>query len=321
MPATNRTPDGVDERIVLSSAAALESQSEHPIAAAIVTGALERGATLPEVEDFGSEPGLGVEGWVDGRSVRVGTREWLARAGVDTAALALAADETAARGRTPTFVALDGALVALLGLTDRALPEAPRVVREVEALGVETAMVTGDRWLTARAVAGDLGMPRVIAEVAPTQKATVVEVEQARGRIVAMIGDGVNDAPALAQADVGIAIGHGADVALAAADVALLSGGVENLPTALRLARATMRTIRRNLVWAFAYNVVGIPIAAGLLYPLTGWLLSPVYASAAMALSSVSVLASSLWLTRFGRGRTTSRDGGPEATPLRWAHE
>jgi len=233
--------------------------------------------------------------------VRVGTRAWLEMAHVTTAPLEHEADRLAALGQTPFFVAFDKGLVGLIAVADRPAVEAQSTIAALKGMGVDVAMVTGDRARTAQAVAKELGIARVHAEVRPEDKARVVFEERAKGRIVAMVGDGINDAPALAGAHVGVAIGHGADVAVAAADVALLRGGIGGLVTALRLSRATLRTIRQNLFWAFVYNVVGIPIAAGLLYPFTGWLLSPVLASAAMSLSSVSVLMNSLRLRRFGR--------------------
>ncbi len=295
---------GYDELALLSLVASAEKESEHPIAQAIVAGALERGATTGRALGFTSVAGYGIEARVGGSTVRIGTSAWLARAGVDTEELEPEADALAARGRTPSFVAIDGALAGLVAVADRASDQAKLAVQTLRRMGVDVAMVTGDRERTARAVAAELGIDHVIAEVKPEDKAAVVAREQARGKRVAMVGDGVNDAPALAGADVGVAIGSGADIAIAAADVALLDGGVAKLPTALRLARATLRTIRQNLFWAFAYNVIGIPIAAGVLYGWTGWLLSPVMASAAMSLSSVSVLLSSLRLRRFDRAVT-----------------
>lgn len=293
--------DGHDELALLSLVASAEQESEHPIARALVAGALERGATAGRALGFTSVPGYGIEARAGGSAVRIGTSAWLARAGVDTEELEPEADALAARGRTPSFVAIDGRLAGLVAVADRASDQAKLAVETLRRMGVDVAMVTGDRERTARAVAAELGIEHVIAEVKPEDKAAVVAREQARGKRVAMVGDGVNDAPALARADVGVAIGSGADIAVAAADVALLDGGIAKLPTALRLARATLRTIRQNLFWAFIYNVVGIPIAAGLLYGWTGWLLSPVMASAAMSLSSVSVLLSSLRLRRFDR--------------------
>ncbi|MBA3452948.1 MAG: copper-translocating P-type ATPase, partial [Deltaproteobacteria bacterium] len=292
---------GRGEVALLALVGTVERQSEHPVAQAIVNGAIDRGARLGDVSDFLMEAGAGVQGRVQGVTVRIGTSAWLAGAGVSTAALDASADELASRGRTPSFVALDGELAGIVAIADRPAAEAKKVIAELKAMGIDVAMVTGDRKGTAQAVAKELGIERVFAEVRPEDKARVVAEERAKGRTVAMVGDGINDAPALAGAHVGIAIGTGTDIAVAAADIALLRGGIASLPTALKLARSTLRTIRQNLFWAFIYNIVGIPIAAGALYPVTGWLLSPVLASAAMSLSSVSVLANSLRLRRFGR--------------------
>ncbi|HSK01761.1 MAG TPA: heavy metal translocating P-type ATPase [Kofleriaceae bacterium] len=292
---------GRGELALLAAIGAVERQSEHPVAGAIVAGAVARGARLAEATDFVVEPGAGVEGRVGVERVRIGTRAWLAAAGISTGSLDARADALASGGRTPSFVAIDGRLAGLVAVADRPAAEAARAIAELRELGIEVAMVTGDRLGTARAVAAAIGIERVFAELRPEDKARIVAEERARGRTVAMVGDGINDAPALAGAHVGVAIGTGTDIAVAAADIALLRGGIGALPRALRLARATLRTIRQNLFWAFLYNVIGIPIAAGALYPVTGWLLSPVLASAAMSLSSVSVLASSLRLRRFER--------------------
>jgi Cu+-exporting ATPase len=205
------------------------------------------------------------------------------------------------RGRTPFYVAIDGVLSGLVAVADPASFHARVALGELRAMGIDVAMVTGDRAGTARAIGLELGIDHVIAEVKPEDKARVVFEQRAKGHVVAMVGDGINDAPALAGAHVGIAIGSGTDIAVAAADIALMRGGIAGLPTALRLGRATLRTIRQNLFWAFAYNIVGIPLAAGVLYPWTGWQLSPVLASAAMSLSSVSVLTNSLRLRRFAK--------------------
>ncbi len=287
---------------ILELVAAVERQSEHPVAAAIVAGANERGVTVPDtVTDFHAEAGAGVEAVVHGVTVRIGTAAWLASAGVDTTSLEDVAEALAGKGRTPSFVAIEGALGGVIAVADRPTAEARRAIEELEALGIEVAMVSGDRRGTALAVAAELGIGRVFAEVRPEGKAQLVADERTRGRRVAMVGDGINDAPALAAADVGVAIGTGTDVAIATADIALLRGSIGSLPRAIRLARATLRTIRQNLFWAFIYNVIGIPIAAGLFYPFTGWLLSPIIASAAMALSSVSVLLNSIALRKFER--------------------
>jgi Cu+-exporting ATPase len=292
---------GMSDGALLELVASVEHASEHPVARAIVDGATSRGAVLKPVAHFTSEPGYGVQGSVQGRQVRIGTSAWLAKAGVDTSALEEAANELAALGRTPSFVAVDGELSGLIAVADQATDDAKLAIALLKDNGVDVAMITGDRERTGKAVASELGIERVFAEVKPDEKARIVEAERADGKIVAMVGDGINDAPALAAAHVGIAVGTGTDIAIAAADIALMRGGIRALPTALRLARRTLSMIRQNLFWAFVYNMVGIPIAAGALYPLTGWLLSPVLASAAMSLSSVSVLLNSLRLRHFER--------------------
>lgn len=291
------------ERSFLTLVASAEKASEHPVARAIVAGALERGATQEPSHGFTNVVGGGVEARVGEKLVRIGTAAWLAEAGIDSGVLEGKANELAEAGRTPSFVAVDGRLAGILAVADRPSPQAERAIVELRTLGVELTMLTGDRERTARAVAGELGIDAVIAEVRPERKAAVVAQQRGQGRTVAMVGDGINDAPALAAADVGVAIGSGSDIALAAADVVLLQGGIGSLPAALRLARQTLRTIRQNLFWAFIYNVVGIPLAAGVFVGWTGWSLSPVFASAAMSLSSVSVLLNSLRLRSFERRR------------------
>jgi Cu+-exporting ATPase len=307
-----------EEKRLLSLVASVEQASEHPVAKAIAEGARARGAERFEVSDFVSEAGEGVEGAVDGERVRIGTASWLARAGIRTEALEAEAERLAEQGRTPAFVSIGKKLAGIVAVSDPVTAEARVAVAELSAMGIEVAMVSGDRRAAAEAVARELGIARVIAEVKPEDKARIVAEERERGRIVAMVGDGINDAPALAGAHVGIAVGTGTDIAVAAADIALLSGGIAALPRALLLARRTLRTIRQNLFWAFIYNLIGIPIAAGLLYPYTGWLLSPVLASAAMSLSSVSVLGNSLLLRRFG-SRSRVRDDAA-APRLRHQH-
>jgi Cu+-exporting ATPase len=299
--ASNASTHALDRTTLLSYVAAIEARSEHPIADAIVRGATEQNVLRREARQVEASIGGGLVGTVDERRVLVGTARFLATHGVDASALEAEADALAARGRTPSFVAIDGALAGLVAVADRPKPEAREVIAQLHALGVEVAMVSGDRRATAEAIAKELGIERVHAEVLPEGKAAVVREERARGRVVAMVGDGLNDAPALAEAHVGIAVGSATDVAAAASDVALLRGGIAGLPSALRLGRRTLSVIRQNLFWAFVYNAVGLPLAAGLLYPWTGWQLSPLFASAAMSLSSVSVLLSSLRLRRFER--------------------
>ena len=281
-----------DEALRLVASA--EQQSEHPIARAIVEGAKARGAALSAPSEAAAAPGAGISAVVDGRRVLAGTRAHLLLAGVDVPPEAPGAHP----GATVSHVAIDGAYAGTLAVADPPAPGAREAVAALRALGIEPRMISGDREAAARAVAREVGIERVHAGVRPTEKAALV-AEARAGHRVAMVGDGINDAPALAAADLGVALGSGTEIAAAAADVTLLRGGIASLPAALELARATMRTIRRNLVAAFAYNVLCIPLAAGVLAPLTGWRLSPVIASAAMSLSSVSVLLSSLRLRGF----------------------
>lgn len=284
-----------DERL-LAIASAAERGSEHPLAHAIVRAATERHVPDLEATDVQVIPGHGVRAVVDHAPVLIGTVRWLASENASSETLSAAADELASRGRTPVAVAIAGSPAGVIGLFDAPHPAAHSAIQRLRALHIDTAVVTGDRQEPAQALASELGIAVVHAQTTPTEKATIVAEARARGRIVAMVGDGLNDAPALAGADVGIAIGTGTDVAQAAGEIILVQGGIAALPTALQLARQTMRTIRENLVWAFVYNLVGIPLAAGVLVPLTGWSLSPVIASVAMALSSVSVLGNSLRL-------------------------
>jgi Cu+-exporting ATPase len=291
---------GRSEEELLALAAAAEGGSEHPLGEAIVRAAEDRSAGMLTVTGFRAAPGGGVEATVGGRQVILGTEAFLARAGVDTTVLAASAERQAAQGRTPVLMAIDGGAAGVLAIADPVKPGSTDAVRRLSAAGLEVWMITGDRRAVAEAIGAKVGIgpDRILAEVAPADKAARVAELRAAGP-VAMVGDGVNDAPALATADVGIAIGTGADVAVQASDVTLVGDDLRSVPAAIRLSRATMRTIRQNLGWAFGYNVLLIPVAAGLLYPLTGWLLSPALAAAAMALSSVSVVTNSLRLRAF----------------------
>ncbi len=286
---------------MLGLAAALEKSSAHPLAGALVASAEEKGISLPDVSAFESRTGRGVVGTVAGRRILVGNARLFQEEGVDFSEVAEDAERFAREGKTPLLVAADGNVLGLLVVADREKPGSAEAIGSLRALGLRVILVTGDREPTARAIAARVGIDEVFAEVLPADKASrVVELQRA-GDVVAMVGDGVNDAPALAQADVGIAIGAGADVAIEASDVTLVGGDLRSVPEAIALSRQTLGTIRQNLFFAFAYNVLGIPVAAGLLYPFTGWMLSPMLASAAMAASSVSVVANSLRLA--GRRR------------------
>ncbi|OYW28901.1 MAG: copper-translocating P-type ATPase [Caulobacter sp. 12-67-6] len=291
-----RPTPGFAEDEVLRLAASLERGSEHPLADAILRAAKARGLTLSEAAEFDSPVGKGVLGRVDGKAIVLGGTRLMTEHGVETTALDADIDRLRASGATTVMMAVDGKFAAVLAIADPIKATTAAAIRSLKAEGIRLVMMTGDNRITAQAVAAELGLDEVEAEVLPQDKAAVVERLRAEGRVVGMAGDGVNDAPALAAADVGIAMGAGADVAIESAGVTLLHGDLEGLVRARRLSAATMRNIRQNLVFAFAYNVAGIPIAAGLLYPAFGWLLSPAIAAAAMALSSVSVIANALRL-------------------------
>jgi Cu+-exporting ATPase len=287
---------GVDEAELLRLAASLERGSEHPLADAILRAAKDRGLPLSEARDFDSPVGKGVLGTVDGRRIALGGARLMADQGIEVAPLETEAEALRREGATAIFAALDGRLAGVLGIADPIKASTPQAVRALQAAGVRLVMMTGDNRTTALAVAGKLGIDEVEAEVLPQDKAEVVRRLRAAGRAVAMAGDGVNDAPALAAAEVGIAMGAGSDVAIESAGVTLLRGDLQGLVSARKLSRAVMRNIRQNLVFAFIYNAAGVPIAAGVLYPLFQLLLSPQIAAAAMALSSVSVIGNALLL-------------------------
>lgn len=292
------TAAGFDEAEVLRLAASIERASEHPIAHAIVTAAERRGLQLAQVEAFDSPAGRGALGTAEGRRVVLGNARFLQELGVSTDALAKEAERMREDGATAIFAAVDGRVAGALAIADPVKASTPEALAALKAAGIKAVMLTGDNWTTARAVARRLGIEDVEAEVLPDQKAAVVRRHKAAGRAVAMAGDGVNDAPALASADVGIAMGTGADVAIESAGVTLLKGDLTGIVRARRLSEATMRNIRENLFFAFIYNALGVPVAAGVLYPVFGILLSPVIAAAAMALSSVSVIANAARLRR-----------------------
>jgi Cu+-exporting ATPase len=291
-----KTVAGIDEGELLRLAASLERGSEHPLADAVLRAAKDRGLSLSEATDFDSSVGRGVIGVVDGKKVVLGGAPLMAEQGVDVVALQAEAEALRQDGTTAVFAAIDGQLAGVFGIADPIKPTTPEAVRALLAEGVRLVMMTGDNRTTALAVAKRLGIEEVEAEVLPQDKAKVVQKLRAEGRVVAMAGDGVNDAPALAAADVGVAMGAGSDVAIESAGVTLLKGDLQGLVRARRLSRTVMRNIRQNLLFAFIYNVAGVPIAAGALYPVFGWLLSPQIAAAAMALSSVSVISNALRL-------------------------
>jgi Cu+-exporting ATPase len=289
---------GVDVEELLSAAASLERASEHPLAEAIVTGALERGASISPTDSFESRTGRGVIGRVAGRTIALGNRKMLDEMGVSAGALAEHADELRQEGQTAMFVVVDGSVDAILGVADPIKESTPDAIAALHGEGLRVVMLTGDNRKTADAVAARLSIDEVIAEVLPDEKAVAIKRLQEDGRVVAMAGDGINDAPALAQADVGIAMGTGTDVAIESAGVTLVKGDLRGIVRARKLSRASMRNIKQNLFFAFIYNSLGVPIAAGAAYPVFGLLLSPMLAAAAMSFSSVSVIANSLRLRR-----------------------
>ncbi len=289
---------GFDEATLIRLTASLEKVSEHPLAAAIVAGARERGVTLSPVADFQSTTGKGVTGVVEGRPVAIGNLRHMEAIGITSPPLLERAESLRREGQTVMLIAVDGKAAGLVGVADPIKDTAREALRDLRSQGITVVMLTGDNRTTADAVAKSLGIDQVEADVLPDQKAAVVKRLQAGGAIVAMAGDGINDAPALAQADVGIAMGTGTDVAMESAGVTLVKGDLRGIVRARRLSAATMKNIRQNLFFAFIYNVLGVPVAAGVLYPWFGILLSPMLASAAMTFSSVSVIANALRLRR-----------------------
>jgi Cu+-exporting ATPase len=295
--ATISTIEGVvSETKLLRLAGALEQSSHHPLAVAVVTRAIEQDMALPEVENFQTVPGRGVEGTVEKRHVLLGTEEFLIEHGVHTDVFAHQANELRHQGQTVIFLAVDGQLAGFLSVSDAVKPSTFEALRMLQAEGVRIVMATGDNALTAHAVGDTLGLNEIRAGVLPEEKQRIVAGLQAEGRVVAMAGDGINDAPALAEAAVGIAMGTGADIAIESADITLVKGDLRGIARARRLSRSTLRNIRQNLFLAFIYNGIGVPVAAGVLYPLTGWFIDPIWASAAMTLSSLSVITNALRL-------------------------
>ncbi len=296
IPASEQ--DGTE---LLRLVASAERRSEHPIAAAIVAAAADRGLALAEPSTFGAVAGHGIDATVEGRQLLLGNAQLLRDRGIahdaDDRVAALASE-----GKTPTLAAINGRFAGIVAVADPIKPESPAAIAALRRMGLDIVMITGDNRRTAEAVARQVGVERILAEILPEGKSAEIERLQRQGERVAMVGDGINDAPALARADIGIAIGTGTDVAIEASDITLIRGDLRSVADAVHLSRATIRTIRQNLFWAFVYNVLGIPLAAGVLYPFTGWLLSPIIASAAMSLSSVSVLTNSLRLRGFRFG-------------------
>lgn len=291
--------EGFEYKEVLALVAAIETRSEHPIAEAIVAAAKQQDITLASVESFEAVPGFGVSAQVAGRTVAVGADRYMTQLGLDVNSLQPTARRLGEQGKSPLYAAIDGRLAAIIAVADPIKETTPEAIRALHALGLKVAMITGDNKATAAAIARQLGIDEVAAEVLPDGKVAALKKFRANGARVAFVGDGINDAPALAESDVGLAIGTGTDVAIEAADVVLMSGDLRGVADAIALSQATIRNIKQNLFWAFAYNALLIPVAAGLLYPLNGMLLSPMFAAAAMALSSVFVLGNALRLKRF----------------------
>ncbi|MDI6771503.1 MAG: heavy metal translocating P-type ATPase [bacterium] len=301
--------EGFDETTLLHLVGGAERGSEHPVGEAIVARARSSGIALGDAAAFEAVPGQGIEATVEGRQILVGNAALMARHGIAADALAARADGLAADGKTPMLVAVDGRAAGVMGVADTLKPYSREVVAALHRMGLQVVMLTGDNRRTAEAIAQQVGVDRVLAEVKPDEKATHVEALQREGHVVAMVGDGINDAPALARADLGIAIGAGTDVAIESAGIVLIGDDLRGVLSAIALSRRTMRTIRQNLFWAFAYNVALIPVAAGVLYPFTGMLLSPVLAALAMAASSVTVVSNSLRLRGYRPAGTISTEG------------
>jgi Cu+-exporting ATPase len=294
---------GIDATDLLRLAATLEQSSEHPLAAAIVNGAKEKKIDLGSVEGFESEAGGGVRGTISGRKVLIGKSEFVRNAKTEgTEVLEAQAAKLQEDAKTAVFVAIDGKAAGILAVADPIKKGATEAIKDLQSLGLKVVMVTGDNRRTAAAVSAKLGLDGVEAEVDPAGKAEIVKQLRAKGARVAMAGDGINDAPALSEADVGIAMGTGTDVAIQSAGITLVRGDLSGIARSVRLSRATMWNIRQNLIFAFGYNAIGIPLAAGVLYPVFGWLLSPMIAGAAMSLSSVSVIGNALRLHKANLG-------------------
>ena len=313
------TTEGISEETALRMVAAVERDSEHPIAQAIVRAAGQRGLKLPAIEGFQADPGFGVSAVVEGHDVRVGADRYMSRLGLDTVAFQTTAERLADEGKSPLYAAIDGRIAAILAVADPIKDTTPAAIQALHRLGLGVAMITGDNRRTAQAIAKRLGIDQILAEVLPDGKVDAVKSLQRGGGKVAFVGDGINDAPALAQADIGVAIGTGTDIAIEAADVILMSGNLQGIPNALALSKATITNIKQNLFWAFIYNVILIPVAAGVLYPAFGILLSPILAAAAMGASSIFVLSNALRLKAFQapmlERRTTGRAAEAELQP------
>ena len=305
----NASNPEMDEGALLYLVASAEKGSEHPLAQAIVEGGSKQGLQLTDPTSFNAIVGKGIEAKVNERGVLLGNIQLMRDRNINIGTYEASASALAEAGKTPMYVAVDGHFAGIVAVADEVKPDSEAAIRELHRMGIEVLMVTGDNQRTAQAVAKRVGLQGVFAEVLPEGKVDIVKRLQAEKKIVGMVGDGINDAPALAQADIGIAIGTGTDVAIEASDITLIKGDLSGVVHGIALSKATLKTIKQNLFWAFIYNIIGIPVAAGLLYPFTGWLLSPILASAAMSLSSVSVVANSLRLRRFTQPSLGDRNG------------
>ena len=306
--------NGLDENVLLRLAASAEKGSEHPLGDAVVQSAERRGLTLLALETFQAIPGLGIEARIDGKALLLGNEKLMSEKGISLGSLAGVSARLAEEGKTTMFVAVDGAPAGIIAVADVPKESSARAIRALRDMGLEVVMLTGDNPRTAQAIARQVGVDRVFAEVMPQEKASLVRRLQEEGSRVAMVGDGINDAAALAQADIGIAIGSGTDVAIESADIVLMKSDLMDVAGAIQLSRGTIRNIRQNLFWAFCYNVLGIPVAAGLLHLFGGPLLNPIFAAAAMSLSSVSVVSNALRLRRFRITRTAGMEGNAHAS-------
>jgi Cu+-exporting ATPase len=293
------TTEGIQQEYLLQITASAEKGSEHPLGQAIVVGAQDKGLEFLKVDSFNSITGRGIEAQIGGQSILAGNRKLMDERNISLTALEADSDRLASEGKTPMYVAIDNRLAGIVAVADVVKASSKAAIESLHRMGIEVAMITGDNKRTAAAIAKQVGIDRVLAEVLPQDKSNEVKKLQSEGRKVAMVGDGINDAPALAQADIGIAIGSGTDVAMESADIVLMRSQLTDVPTAINLSKKTIRNIKQNLFWAFGYNVIGIPIAAGLLHLFGGPLLNPIFAAAAMSLSSVSVLTNALRLKRF----------------------
>ena len=299
LAAGNPAPASLTENEVLSLAAAVEKSSEHPLAAAIVEGAQVRNLSLPEAQNFNAIPGHGVEATVEAKKILMGNLKLMRDRGIDVGTLEERTKQLADEGKTPMYVAVDDKIAGIVAVADTVKEGSKQAIQKLKQMGLEVVMITGDNERTATAIARQVGIDRVLAEVLPQDKARNVQKLQLESKKVGMVGDGINDAPALAQADVGFAIGTGTDVAIEASDITLIKGSLKSVVTAIQISRATMRNVYQNLVGAFIYNSVGIPIALGVFYPFLGLLLSPLLAAAAMSFSSVTVISNANRLKRF----------------------